>query len=122
MHKLEINFNGMKESIFTEKDIFQPNLTSQLSYETAITLIKNNYKNPHNTSKPALNFGGGTCPNDQVAGEIYADRLVTPNGDAVLLVSKLANDAGTCPKGKWGQNGLQITESKNWATKIIYMP
>jgi prepilin-type N-terminal cleavage/methylation domain-containing protein len=85
-------------------------------------LIKNNYKNPHNTSKPALNFGGGTCPNDQVAGEIYADRLVTPNGDAVLLVSKLSNDAGACPKGKWDQNALHITESKNWATKIIYMP
>ena len=31
------------QSIFTEKDIFQPNLTSQLSYETAITLIKNNH-------------------------------------------------------------------------------
>jgi len=52
MHKLEINFNGMKESIFTEKDIFQPNLTSQLSYETAITLIKNNYK--------VLDLGCGT--------------------------------------------------------------
>ena len=85
-------------------------------------LIKNNYKNPYNTSKSALNFGGGTCPNDQVTGEIYADRLVTPNGDAVLLVSKLFNDAGACPKGKWDGNGLHITESKNWATKIIYMP
>ena len=52
MHKLEINFGGIKESIFTEKDIFQPNLTSQLSYETAITLIKNNYK--------VLDLGCGT--------------------------------------------------------------
>ena len=52
MYKLEINFGGIRESIFTEKDIFQPNLTSQLSYETAITLIKNNYK--------VLDLGCGT--------------------------------------------------------------
>tara|TARA_B110000196_G_C21069858_1_gene626916 strand:- start:440 stop:1156 length:717 start_codon:yes stop_codon:yes gene_type:complete len=52
MHKIEINFSGIKESIFTESDIFQPNLTSQLSYETAIKLIKNNYK--------VLDLGCGT--------------------------------------------------------------
>jgi len=95
-------------------------------------LIKNNYQNPYNTSKSALNFGRGICPNELVAGEIYADRLVTSNGDAVLLVtyfSDEANDKGDyqghlkkCPKGVWVGKDLHIPESKNWTTKIIYMP
>ena len=84
--------------------------------------LRPNYMNPYNPATYAIKFGYGVCPNNQLAGEIYADRLVTPNGDAVLLVSKLSNDAGACPKGKWDQNALNITESKNWATKIIYMP
>ena len=84
--------------------------------------LRPNYMNPYNQATYAIRFGYGVCPNNQLAGEIYADRLVTPNGDAVLLVSKLSNNAGSCPKGKWDQNGLQITESKNWAFKIIYMP
>jgi hypothetical protein len=84
--------------------------------------LRPSYMNPYNTSLYAIKFGYGTCPNNQLAGEIYADRLVTPSGDAVLLVSKISNDAGACPKGKWDGNGLHITESKNWATKIIYMP
>ena len=85
-------------------------------------LLKTSYINPYDKSSSAIKFGAGTCPSEQVAGEIYADRLVTPNGDAVLLVSKIATDAGTCPKVIRDKNNrVSITESNNWVSKIIYI-
>ena len=40
----KIDFDKLKEEIFNDKNVFKPNLTSLLSYETAISQIKNNYK------------------------------------------------------------------------------
>ena len=44
MFEHKINFGGIKENILIKKNIFQPNLTTQLSYETAINIIKNQYE------------------------------------------------------------------------------
>jgi len=40
----KIDFDKLKEEIFVDKNIFIPNLTSHLSYETASSEIKNNFK------------------------------------------------------------------------------
>ena len=40
----KIDFDKLSKSIFVDKNIFKPNLTSQLSFETAILEIKNNFK------------------------------------------------------------------------------
>jgi len=40
----KIDFDKLKEDIISDKNVFKPNLTSLLSYETAISEIKNNYK------------------------------------------------------------------------------
>ena len=40
----KIDFDKLKEDIINDKNVFKPNLTSLLSYETAISEIKNNYK------------------------------------------------------------------------------
>ena len=40
----KIDFDKLKEGIISDKNVFKPNLTSLLSYETAISEIKNNYK------------------------------------------------------------------------------
>ena len=97
------------------------NKASNMSGSYLASFLQPNYINPYNKSLHAIKFGFGTCPNSQLAGEIYADRLVTPNGDAVLIVSKIAENAGTCPKTKWDKDGLHITESDNWVSRVIYM-
>ena len=40
----KIDFDKLKEEIINDKNVFKPNLTSFLSYETAILEIKSNYK------------------------------------------------------------------------------
>ena len=40
----KIDFDKLKKDIINDKNVFEPNLTSLLSYETAISEIKNNYK------------------------------------------------------------------------------
>ena len=44
MSNQNYNFDALIKSITVDKNIFQPNLTSQLSIETAITEIRNNSK------------------------------------------------------------------------------
>lgn len=97
------------------------NKASNIAANYLASFLQANYINPYDKSLHAIKFGYGACPNMQLAGEIYADRIVTPNGDAVLLTSKIANEAGACPKPKWDKDGLKITESDNWISKIIYM-
>ena len=97
------------------------NKASNISGSYLASFLQPSYTNPYNNSLHAIKFGFGTCPSKQLAGEIYADRLVTPNGDAVLLVSESAEDAGGCPKTKCDKDGLQITETDNWVSKVIYM-
>jgi len=40
----KIDFNQLIKSTHVDKNIFKPNLTSQLSFETAILEIKKNFK------------------------------------------------------------------------------
>ena len=39
----KFNFDELAQSIEVDNKVFKPNLTSQLSFETAISKIQNNY-------------------------------------------------------------------------------
>ena len=41
---MSFDFNELSKDIFKNENIFKPNLTSKLSFETAMTEIKNNFK------------------------------------------------------------------------------